>query len=318
MDEELKDAKRRQAVSAVLTDEDFHPPAALVRAEFGARSHRGRIQQENDDHYLAVRLVKRQETLLTSLASVDLPSGFEEHAYGAVVADGIGRMGAGSVAARLAINTLVRLAQRFGQWDMRIDPRIASEVIERSEWLYRETHETVQRRSNADTELAGMAATLTGIYSAGTDLFVAHVGHSRCYLFRDGILVQLTHDQTLRERLATAPYPTPVGQAIEDVQHILTNVVGAGVNGPGVIVEHFRLADDDTLLLCTNGLTDMVNDDAIADVLASRRTQSEQCDLLVDLAVANGGEDNATVVLVNYRVPVAQEESAWPPTANQL
>ena len=73
------------------------------------------------------------------------------------------------------------------------------------------------------------------------------------------MLVQLTRDQTLRERLATSPHPTPVGQAIEDAQHLLTNVVGAGLNSPRVIVEHFRLADDDTLLLCTNGLTDVVN-----------------------------------------------------------
>jgi protein phosphatase len=150
-----------------------------------------------------------------------------------------------------------------------------------------------------------MAATLTGIYSVGTDLFVAHIGHSRCYLLRDGILAQLTLDHTLRERLANAayPYPIPVGQAIEDVKHILTHAVGAGGSGPAVIAEHFRLADDDSLLLCTNGLTDVVDDEAVADVLASRRSPGEQCDLLMDLALANGAEDNTTVVVVNYHVP---------------
>jgi len=307
MNKELEDEHRRKLLSAVLNADDFRPAAALVRAEFGARSHRGRVHQENDDHYLVVRLAQHLETLLTSLASADLPIGFEEYAYAAVVADGIGRAGAGSVAARLAISTLVHLALRFAQWNMRIDPRIASEVIERSEWLYRRTHEAVLARSHADAELAGMAATLTGIYSVGTDLFLAHVGHSRCYLFRQGMLVQLTLDQTLRERLSTSPHPTPVGQAIEDVEHMLTNVVGAGRNGPGAIVEHFRLADDDTLLLCTNGLTDVVNDEAISDVLASRRTQVEQCDILVDLALANGSQDNTTAVLVNYRVPELQD-----------
>jgi protein phosphatase len=240
---------------------------------------------------------------LTSLASVDLPLSFEEYAYAAVVADGTGP--AGSVAARLAISTLASLALRFGQWNLRIDPRIASDVIERSERLYRLTNETVIQRGQADPGLAGMAATLTGIYSVGTDLFVAHVGHSRCYLFRDGVLAQLTLDHTLRERLANAPYPypIPVGQAIEDVKHILTHAVGAGRSGPAVIAEHFRLADDDSLLLCTNGLTDVVDDEAVADVLASRRTPGEQCDLLVDLALANGAEDNTTVVVVNYHVP---------------
>lgn len=310
MDEELEDTRRRKLVSAALKFDEFNPAAALVRAQFGARSHRGRVREENDDHYLVLRLAQHLETVLTSLASVDLPNAFEEHAYAAVVADGIGRAGAGSVAARLAISALAHLALRFGQWNMRIDPKVASEVIERSEWLYRRTHETVLQRSRADAALAGMAATLTGIYSVGTDLFVAHVGHSRCYLFRNGDLVQLTLDHTLRERLATSTHPIPVGQAVEDVQHVLTNVVGAGVNGPGVIVEHFRLVDDDSLLLCTNGLTDMVRDDAISEVLASRRTPVEQCDLLVDIALANGAQDNATVVIANYHVPGLRDGTA--------
>jgi PPM family protein phosphatase len=303
MDKDVEAASRRKLVSAALKTDDFEPAAALVRAEFGARSHRGRTHQENDDHYLVVRLAQRPETLLTSLASVDLPLGFDEYAYAAVVADGTGR--AGSVAARLAISTLASLALRFGQWNLRIDPRAASEIIERSERLYRLTNETVVQRGQADPGLAGMAATLTGIYSVGTDLFVAHVGHSRCYLFRDGILAQLTLDHTLRERLANAPYPypIPVGQAIEDVRHLLTHAVGTGGSGPAVIAEHFRLADDDSLLLCTNGLTDVVDDEAVADVLASRRSPGEQCDLLIDLALANGAEDNTTVVVVNYHVP---------------
>jgi protein phosphatase len=180
--------------------------------------------------------------------------------------------------------------------------------MERSDWLYRRTHDAVQRRSEADAQLAGMAAALTGIYSAGNDLFVAHVGHSRCYLFRKGVLVQLTLDHTLRDRLAHSSHPVPVGPAIEDVQHVLANVVGASSDAPHVIVEHFRLVDDDALLLCTNGLTDVVPDDAIADVLASRRTQAEQCDLLVDLALASGVEDNVTALIVNYHFPPLQEE----------
>jgi protein phosphatase len=303
IDQEREDVNRRRLVSAPLRADDFRPAAALVRAEFGARSHRGRVQQENDDHYLVVRLAQRINTLLTSLSSADLPSPLEAYAYAAVVADGIGRAGTGSVAARLAISTLATLALRLGQWNIRIDPRAASEVIERSEWLYRRTSETVFQRSHTDPQLAGMAAALTGIYSVGTDLFVAHVGHTRCYLFRDGLLVQLTRDHTLRERRAVSPHPIPIGQAIEDVTHILTHAVGAASNDSGVVVEHFRLVDNDSLLLCTNGLTDVVQEDAIADVLASRRSQGEQCDLLLDMALANGADDNTTVITASYNVP---------------
>jgi PPM family protein phosphatase len=312
MDKEQEDSTRRKVVAAALKSDEFAPPSAPVRAEFGARSHRGRVHQENDDHYLVLGLVQRADTLLTSLASVDLPNAFDEHAYAAVVADGIGRAGAGSVAARLAISTLVHLAVRFGQWNMRLDPRAAAEVLERSGWLYRRTNDTILEHSRAETELAGMAATLTGVYSVGTDLFVAHVGHSRCYLFREGLLVQLTRDHTLEERRATSPFPVAVGQTIDDVNHVLTNVVGTAVDGPRAIVEHLRLADDDVLLLCTNGLTDVVDDDRIANALASRRTQREQCDLLVDMALGNGTVDNVTVVLANYHVQRFETEGSQP------
>ena len=71
MNKEVEDENRRKLLSAVLNADDFRPAAALVRAEFGARSHRGRVHQENADHYLVVRLAQHLETLLTSLASVD-------------------------------------------------------------------------------------------------------------------------------------------------------------------------------------------------------------------------------------------------------
>jgi protein phosphatase len=79
-------------------------------------------------------------------------------------------------------------------------------------------------------------------------------------------------------------------------------VIGARTD-PGISVEHFQLVDADCVLLCTNGLTDMVDDDAIAEALALRRTPHEQCDLLVDMALTNGGEDNTTVVLAHYFIP---------------
>jgi protein phosphatase len=298
---------RRALFSSPLSLDDFRPESALVRADLAARSHRGRVLKENEDHYLVLRLGRFMETLFTSLTGLDVPRRFDEYAFAAVVADGIGSDGAGAMAARLAISTLADLELRFGQWSMRIGPKTASEVIDRSRWFYDFTHEAVLRWHRAHLEANRMSATMTGAYSAGSDLFVASVGHSRCYLFRTGLLTQLTRDQTLHERLATSPQPTPVEQGLADGTHILTHSIGADADHPGVIVEHFRLEDNDSLLLCTNGLTDMVSDDEIADTLASRRTSEEQCELLVDAALTNGGHDNVTVVLANYHIPDLQK-----------
>ena len=84
MDDEQKDSRRRKLLATALHGDAFTPPSSVVRAEFGARSHRGRVPDENDDHYLTLRLVQHADTLLTSLPSVDLPSSFAEHAYAAV------------------------------------------------------------------------------------------------------------------------------------------------------------------------------------------------------------------------------------------
>src|SRR5262245_25560420 len=110
---------RRKLIAGGLRLDDEKPPAALVRAEFSARSHRGGTQHGNDDHYLVFRLTQQLETVVTSLSSADLPGLFEQYAYAAVVADGIGEHGAGAMASRLAISTLATLALRFGHWHMR-------------------------------------------------------------------------------------------------------------------------------------------------------------------------------------------------------
>jgi protein phosphatase len=302
LDDDSEEARRRELFFSVLNTGDFTPRSLLARAEFGARSHRGRVRHANEDHYLVLQFGRYQETLFTSLSMRDLEKRFDECAYAAVVADGIGAGGAGAVAARLALSTLAHLARRFGKWHMRIDAQTAAEIIDRSEWFYRRTHESLLARRSRHSELAGMATTMTGFHSVGTDLFVTHVGHSRCYLFRNGALTQLTSDQTLREHFAISARPASFEQAIEDLQHVLTDVIGARTD-PAVTVERFELMNDDCLLLCTNGLTDMVDDDAIADILASRRSAEEQCDLLVEMALANGGEDNMTVVLAHYDIP---------------
>ncbi len=148
-----------------------------------------------------------------------------------------------------------------------------------------------------------MTTALTAAYSAGDDLFVAHVGHSRAYLFRDGLLTQLTRDHTIERHLADTNRPAAVERRAQDLCHILTDAVGAPGAHPLVEVEHFQLMNGDCVLLCTNGLTDMIDDARIAEVLALRRDPGEQCGALVDMANRAGGGDNITVVLAEYHIP---------------
>jgi protein phosphatase len=301
-DEEEDRSARRRALSPILGWDDSLPLSSSVKVQFAARSNPGHVRPVNADHYLVARLGRNQETLATSLAGSDLPAHFEEHAYCMIVADGLGAE-AGAVASRVAISTFAHLAIHFGQWNVRVDARTASEIVERAEWFYERVHEALVKRARAHPILSDMATTLTAAYSAGEELFLVHVGHSRAYLFRDGDLIQLSSDHTLAQQMIDTPGPARVGRPTDDLKHILTDALGSRPNGPRVEVEQFRLWDSDRILLCTDGLTDMVEEDRIADVLALRREPGESCETLVDLALKAGGQDNVTVILTQYEIP---------------
>lgn len=295
-------AKWLHTLSAPVGLEDATPLSSSVRVEFGARSHRGMLQPHHEDHYLVLQLSRHQRTLMTSLSSADVASRFDEYGYAMAVADGLGGTGAGAVASRTALSALVHLVMHFGRWNVRIDSQLAAQLLKRAEWYYDQIDRIVVRKGGRQPALAGMATAMTTTFSAGDHLFVAHVGHSRAYLYREGQLTQLTRDQTIRQQLADTRRPAAVEPGIQDLEHLLTDAIG-GATAPSVAVDHYRLRDDDWLLLCTDGLTAVVEDDRIAELLALRRKPDDTCQMLVDLTLERGGHDNVTVVLAHYEIP---------------
>jgi protein phosphatase len=294
---------RRRALSPVLASNEFRPLSATVRVEIAGRTHRGNIKPINTDHYMVIRLGRHQETLLSSLAKADLPDAFHEYGYVMLVADGLGDAGSGAVASRVALSTFAHLAIHLGHWNIRVDARTAADIIDQCEMAYGRLNEAVLQRARSAPELNNIASTLTAAYSAGDELFLTHVGNSRAYLFREGQLTQMSNDQTLAQRMSENHGPAPVERATDDLRHILTETIGGRVGGPRIQVEHFRLWDGDRVLLCTDGLTDHVDEEQIADVLTPYRSLDEQCQALVDLALEAGGTDNITAVLAQYSIP---------------
>lgn len=293
---------RRRMLSPLLTTDDFLPLSASVQVDLAARSNRGRVRPYNEDHFLLLRLGRSQEIVATSLPDGEVPDRFDEYGHGLVIADGLGTNGAGSVAARVALSTLAHMVIHYGKWNVRVDPKTAEDVLARFTWLYNRADEAVVS-ARVTKGLGDVATAVTGAYCAGDDLFIAHVGHSRAYLFNDGRLTRLTRDHTTAQYLADTGRPIAVERRGQDLSHILTDAIGARGDQPVVEVEHFKLTNGDCLLLCTNGLSDMVADTRIADVLSLRRRSVEQCEALIDLALEAGGEDNVTVALGQFRIP---------------
>ncbi len=282
--------------------------SSMVKVDYSALSHVGRVRRNNEDHYLVARLGRSLEPLMTNVPEEALPGRLDEFGYGMLVADGMGGAAAGEVASRMAISLLVNLVIDAAKWGRQIDEEEAKALMERLVRYYSEIHSALVQRAEAEPYLSGMGTTLTVAYSFCSDLFIAHVGDSRAYLFREGNLHQLTRDHTLAQEMADRGKIAPDAVARHRFRHILTNVLGGHPGPIDTEIQHLRLADKDRLLLCTDGLTDMLDDATIAGVLKRHEAPGEICRALVDLALESGGRDNVTVVLARYEFPAGPPE----------
>ena len=149
----------------------------------------------------------------------------------------------------------------------------------------------------------GMGTTMTLAMSLGPVLTVIHVGDSRAYLLHRGVLHRLTRDHTVPQVLADLGRLPADEVATHGLRHVLTGGLGLWETGGEPEVQRVPLADGDRLLLCTDGLTEMVDDATIAAELGRDRSAAEACQTLLDLALARGGLDNVTIVVAGYRIP---------------
>jgi protein phosphatase len=266
-------------------------------------SHPGNVRPNNEDHFLVVRVERALETLLTNLSEGDVPRQFREAGYGMIVADGMGGAAAGEVASRVAISTLIKLVINTSDWIMRFGEPEAQEVMQRMADRYRQIDAVLRGQAWDDPSLAGMGTTMTLAASVGRNLVLAHIGDSRAYLLRRGRLYQLTQDQTMAQTLADQGIIRPEDKASHWLRHVLTSALGGGNSKAKPEVRSIGLARDDQVLLCTDGLTEHVDDPTIAQVLQSAASADEACRSLLQLALTNGGKDNVTIVVARYQFP---------------
>jgi PPM family protein phosphatase len=293
---------------AAPADEGAPPTgSALVRVDLAALSHQGLVRPNNEDHYLVARFGRTLERLLTNLPAHQIPDRSEEVGYSLLVADGMGGAAAGELASQLAISTIVDLALRTPDWIFGTGDRLSERVERRMAERYRQVDAALREEARADPRLFGMGTTMTLACSLGSRLVLGHIGDSRAYLFRDSALHQLTRDHTLVQSLVDAGRVTAEQAAQHPYRHMLTRSLGGNAYQLEGDFQHIELADNDQLLICTDGLTDMVDTREVASVLNSAATANEACDTLVKLALKQGGKDNVTVVLAHYRIPQSAE-----------
>ncbi|RUL88100.1 PP2C family protein-serine/threonine phosphatase [Tautonia sociabilis] len=277
-------------------------PAQLVRAEFAGKSDPGKVREINEDQFLVVRR-RRERDLVTSSIPGELLIDHRQHAYTAAVADGIGGHRFGDLASLLAMLVGWELGGHEIKWTLKTNPREIEDWKQKATVFMQLIHRALRDESRANPRLHGMGTTLTLCQSVGPSLGVVHVGDSRAYIYRKNSLQRLTKDHTLAQLMIDLGEADPDSPEVQRVRHVLSNALGVG--GADVFVEFSRhdLADGDRLLLCTDGLTDLVSDAEIALVLDAHPRPADACQALVNLALDRGGKDNVTVVVGRYEFP---------------
>lgn len=271
----------------------------LNHLEFGAASHCGLVRTNNEDQYAVVERSRISRMVLTSLApdEYDFPG---ESTYSLAVADGIGGAKSGEVASRVTLQLVLELAMHATSWVMRVTDLEAQQFRERVDAYLSRIQATLQRLSRADPKLAGMGTTWISAHLYPAQAVIVHLGDSRAYLFSDRGLMQITRDETMAQAMLDAgANPDDVKQ----LRHVLTNSLGGKHDQVSAQIHKIDFVPGDRLLLCSDGLTDMISDAEIAEELSRHPGPQAACDALISRTLAAGGRDNVTVVIASAGSP---------------
>ena len=275
----------------------FADDRPALQVKIAAATHVGLVRERNEDHYAVLRRTRGCEMLLTNL--VKHHEFADDHAYVVLVADGIGGSQFGDLASELAIETLINAARQATSWVMKFKDLDAQDCRERANAYVDQIQDAFRQQGLVDPQKSQMGTTLTCAYLVPPHAIFSQIGDSRAYLFRDGILTQLTRDQTLSQVFIDAGVEQ---EKVQGFGNVLMNSLGGRRDQVDVEMLHLELVAGDQLLLCSDGLTDLVAEEAIAGIL-SRCQQQSACDKLVQSALDAGGNDNITVVVCELSDP---------------
>lgn len=275
-----------------------------------AQTHAGMTGKNNEDRYAVASFVVDEENRMPVLFSV--------------LADGIGGHRAGEVAAELAVNHIMQVVAKS-------DGRHVRKTIEEA---VTEASDAIAAHSASNENLKGMGATCAIAWIIGDKLYTAYVGDSRIYLMRGGRIQQLTVDHSWVQEAIEKGLLTPEMAREHPNVHVIRRYLGSPeppepdfrlriFDGEGddqsEANQGVQIQPDDVLLLCSDGLTDLVWNDEILETVRTRSSLKEAGKALIDLANARGGHDNTTIVLISvpsdFKLIVKKKGSgaAWLP-----
>jgi len=226
-----------------------------------------------------------------------------------VLADGMGGYNAGEVASGMATSFV---KTELGRWLTEASETATDSDVRRAmDICVDNANRAIFNAANSNPQYAGMGTTLVVAVFRDSRLLMGHVGDSRAYRLRSSRLVQITHDHSLLQEQIDSGLITPEQAAFSANKNLVTRAVG--VEDTVLLETHLHdVMPGDTYLLCSDGLSDMLDDESIAQLLQANESLSEAANALVDAANDAGGKDNISVVLARVRGSAGPTRSWWP------
>lgn len=259
-------------------------------------THPGKVRAENQDHFFVGALARGVTVIATSVTDEDrevlLP---ERLASLGMVADGVGSTAGGGEAARLAVRELLsEVSLKFYDADRTEgdDPEVFSRLLNEAALS---CHETLLERSEQEGGGVKFATTLTLFLGLWPHAYLLQVGDSRCYIFKDGKLTQISQDQTLAQELVENGTLSRSAAEKSRWANVLSSAIGGSEAAPVVT----RVVRDwgTVVLLCSDGLTKHVSDERIAERMRTMTGSRQVAQALLQDALDGGGTDNITIVV---------------------
>ena len=270
-------------------------------------THPGKVRTENQDHFLIGSLRGRLNIRISSLPSTHmLPIEEERVASFMMVADGVGGGQKGEEASRMALEGVARYISEGARCYYRAEDG-DGDFGRALEQAAKRCHQAIRERAAADPETAGMATTLTLLIGVWPWSYVLQVGDSRYYRYTDGVLTQMSRDQTVAQALVDQGLIPQELAPQSPLAHVLASSMGGPQTAP--VVTRLPMTWGTIHLLASDGLTRHVTDERIAERLGAMESAKQVCEALLQDALDGGGTDNITII-VGRAVPKGGIESA--------
>jgi protein phosphatase len=286
------------AISIPVAQATSPASVELTVKAFGI-TDKGKVRSANEDQFLAAELTKSMRLWQTSLQGPRVQVG-EERAHLFLVADGMGGHRAGERASTLAATAIEHFTLNSFKWFFGADSSEARKVLAQFQAAVMQADAAIVEEAADKPELRGMGTTLTMAFQVGAQLCVVHAGDSRAYLYREHELHQLTRDHTVVADLVRSGAIQPEKAAAHHLRHVITNVVGGPEAGVKVEARALQLQPGDRLLLCSDGLTEALSDDAIGATLDEEPDVEAAAKKLLAQAMAGTAMDNITLVVASF------------------